>query len=166
MNLILFGFKGCGKTYFGKRLAEETGAPFIDSDALIEKELGLSCREIYQLFGEKFFRIFERRIIASLGKTKDSIIAIGGGAILDIQNQTLLENIGQLVYLEISKDILKSRLLSQQLPSFFNKDDPEGSFENMYQQRKPLYEAIPAIKVSLHEKNDGQVLQTLKGLYG
>ncbi|MBI3236336.1 MAG: hypothetical protein HYZ48_01300 [Chlamydiales bacterium] len=41
MNTILIGFKSCGKTYFGKKLAEHLSLPFIETDSLIEKEYAL-----------------------------------------------------------------------------------------------------------------------------
>jgi len=59
MNLILFGFKKCGKTYYGKRIAKELGLPFLDTDQRLE--------EIYSLMTGEFLTF--REIFANWAKT-------------------------------------------------------------------------------------------------
>ena len=56
MNLILFGFKSCGKTTFGQKLSQQLGIPFIDTDRIIEGKVNMSCSEFYQLHGDAAFR--------------------------------------------------------------------------------------------------------------
>lgn len=167
-NLILFGFKGCGKTYFGTYLAKQIGYSFIDTDQLIEELHGenLSNLEIYKKIGEQEFRKLERLAIASLSGVTTTIIALGGGAILSSENH--LEKMGQLVYLETTKETLKKRLFSQHpLPAIFDPSNPEQSFEQLYLEREPIYEKIPARKISLNEKSDQQVIDELIGIiYG
>ncbi|MBS0656535.1 MAG: AAA family ATPase, partial [Verrucomicrobia bacterium] len=99
-NVVLYGFKGCGKSYFGKLLAKESGYTFIDTDQLIEELHGDgSCRDIALKQGEPFFRELERRVIASLPQAENRVIAVGGGAVLDAQTTAKLRQLGTLVYL-------------------------------------------------------------------
>ncbi len=42
MNIVLTGFMGTGKTAVGKKLAEETGMQYIDTDEMIEKDVGMT----------------------------------------------------------------------------------------------------------------------------
>jgi shikimate kinase len=151
MNLILFGFKGCGKTTLGRKLAERMRRPFVDTDDLVSELYAqasgerLTSRQITEQIGESGFRALEKQAIFSLDQVTDSIIALGGGAILDPENVKHLQKLGQMVYLEASPDTLKKRMMLEGLPSFL-KDTP---FEQMYQHRKPIYESIAARRIQV-----------------
>lgn len=168
MNLILFGFKRCGKTHFGKRLARRLYRSFVDTDHLIEnlhaKETGknISCREIVIESGSEHFRKLENEVIDSLSKYDNVVISLGGGAILNPQNQEKLAKIGKLIYLDVKKQTLKERMLSGQLASYLDPEDPDGSFEKMYAERKPLYDQVPAVRIVLEGKSEKEILDELE----
>jgi shikimate kinase len=167
MNLILFGFKGCGKTYFGKKLAEKMHRPFVDTDdlllALHTKETGesLSVREIHQKIGEDAFRALEKRALLQLSELSNTIIALGGGAVLDPENVEALQNMVELVYLVAGAPLLRRRMLLNELPSFL-KD--EGSFEEMFHTRLPIYESIRARRIDLEILDEPAVLTALRNI--
>lgn len=170
MIIVLFGFKRCGKTYFGKLLAKRMQYTFIDTDHLIEdlyfKEEGqkLNCREIHQNLGESGFRLFEQKAIAEIKHKSNAVISVGGGAVLHESNLLALSKLGILVYLKASKETIKQRILSDELPSYLNSHEPEKSFESMYRDREPKYLKIQAIEVNIDEKSDEQVLNELENI--
>ncbi len=170
MNWMLFGFKSCGKTTIGKIIAARMNRPFFDTDSLIEQlhyqSTGdlLHFRDIYKKIGEKAFRKLESDVIQQLKRVKDAIIALGGGLILDPKNAAFLAKLGKLVYLKVNKEILKKRILGKELPSFLNPADPEGSFEQLYNERQAKYEAIPALSIDLEAKTQDQVVLELSTL--
>jgi shikimate kinase len=167
VNLILFGFKSSGKTILGKMIAAHTNRPFFDTDNMLEglyyQLTGeqLPFREIYKKIGDNAFRKLESDVVQQLKEIKNAIIALGGGLILDSKNVAPLAKLGQLVYLKVGKETLKKRILSQELPSFLNPADPEGSFEQFYNERCVKYEAIPALSVDLEAKTPDQVVLEL-----
>lgn len=168
MNLLLFGFKACGKTYFGQRLSEELKCPFIDTDRLIEEAHTRttgekhSCREIYMRFGSKKFRALESEILQKLYGLDGVIMAVGGGMVLQPENLKILQTLGQFIYLSVDKKTLKQRILCPPLPSYLDPQNPEASFEEMYAYRKPLYENIPAIPIHVSSYSDTEVLTFIK----
>jgi shikimate kinase len=170
MNLILFGFKSCGKTTLGKMIAIRMNRPFFDTDNMLEQLHyqwtgdQLHFREIYKKIGEDAFRKLESDVVQQLKGIKNAIIALGGGLILDPKNTAFLAKLGQLIYLKVSKETLKRRILSKELPSFLNPADPEGSFEQFYNERRAKYEAVPAISVDLETKTQDQVVLELSAL--
>lgn len=168
-TLILFGFKRSGKTSIGRRLAQKLRLPFIDTDEIIEDLYAeehdlLSCAGIAKKEGEELFRQFERRAISSLEGTKEGIISVGGGAVLDPANCEILAKIGQLLYLQVDKETLKKRLLSGVLPSYLDPADPNGSFEKMYEKRRPIYEKISALRIDTEGKSEEEVAELLMQL--
>lgn len=170
MNLILFGFKSCGKTTLGKMIAARLNRPFYDTDRMVEalyySQTGQqrSFKEIFKHEGEKAFRSLEAAAVQQLKNVQNAVIALGGGLILDPANAAILAKLGQLVYLRVSKETLKRRILSRELPAYLDPSDPEGSFERMYKEREAKYEAILALPIDLEAKKQDQVVLELSTL--
>ena len=143
MNLILFGFKGCGKTHFGKQLAEKMKRPFFDTDEIISARFSLPCRDLYRKIGEEAFRLLEREAIRSLIHVQNAIIAVGGGAVLDPENVKILRRMGRLVYLEVNLETVKKRVV----------DFAVGPLDEVYRQRKPIYESISAHRICVDRED-------------
>jgi shikimate kinase len=163
VNLILCGFKGAGKSYFGKLLAERLGVPFIDTDRLIEaRTSGMSCREIAHAFGEEIFRRIESEVIFELAHVRDSVIALGGGSLLDKGNAEFLKELGPIIYLEVSREKLENRVLERGIPSFFDPADLEGSFQKMIETREPHFKEFSCMQIHLDGRSDEEILTRLE----
>lgn len=146
MNLLLFGFKASGKTHFGKLLANHLHRPFIDTDDLIVDLYGKKqkIKEIYKKLGESGFRDLEKKAIGLLKGIENSIIALGGGTVLDPENVEMLQKLGALIYLKADGAKLKTRIFKDELPPFLEGEKPEDAFWEMIQQREPIYRSIRA----------------------
>lgn len=151
-GVVLIGFKGVGKSHFGRLLAKELMLPFIDTDIL----LGGEVAKRYKEWGEKKFRDQERDVIASL-KGGPSVIAAGGGAILEEENARHLKKLGVMVYLCLPKKEVRARL--HPLPSFLMD---EHDFERMFAIREPLYEKWGEKRLLLEGKSEKEVLESLR----
>ena len=171
-NLVLFGYKSSGKTYFGKLLAQELGKTFVDTDLLIEElyikkfHEQLNCRQIFFKIGEEGFRSLEKETIASLENMTKAIISVGGGTILNPENCLSLKKNGKLVYLKVNKEILKQRIFQNGIPSFLDPQDAELSFEKMYEERKLIYSKVSEYQINVQKKTDRQVLDELAVVAG
>lgn len=167
-NLILFGYKSSGKTFFGKLLAHELEILFIDTDQLVEElykkefQKEYNCRQISRNVGEAGFRMLEETVVDNLKGVTNAIIALGGGTVLNSENCFKLKKLGRLVYLEANKETIKHRIFSDGIPSFLDPADPEKSFERMYEERQPIYEKVSSYKIKMQEKTDQQILDELK----
>lgn len=170
-NLILYGYKACGKSFFGKLLAKELELNFLDIDNLIEVLFKqeypekYTCREISSKFGLEFFRQLENRAVDQLQDVKDTVISLGGGTLLNPENHSNLKKIGKLIYLDADKEKIKRRIFKRGVPSFLDPSDPENSFEEMYQARKLHYENASPFQVQLKGKSSEQILDALKSHY-
>ncbi len=152
MHLILFGFKSCGKTFFGSRLAKQHSLLFIDTDALMAPPE--SIRELYLQLGEARFRALEASVIRSLNPHSRAIISLGGGSVLNPVSLNYLQTIGRLVYLEASLETIRQRILDQRIESL----------EALYEQRKAVYEIIPAHRINTDQLMQVEVLASLSAL--
>ena len=167
MNILLFGFKKCGKTYYGLKVAQKLHMHFIDSDLLLEEYYekiyleNLSYREIAKKHGFDFFRKLEQKILPWIMQQKNSIISLGGGMVLHPDNVARLQQVGTMVYLNVSKETLKQRLLSSEPPIYIDPHHPVESFETMYHARLPIYESISAKCLDIEGMTENQIIEAL-----
>lgn len=170
MNIILFGFKKCGKTYYGLKLAQKLHMKFIDTDLLIEElyekihHKALPYREIAKKHGFPFFRSLEKHAVDALAQEKNTIISLGGGVLLDPENVERLQKVGTLIYLKTPKEVLKQRILSQDPPAFFDPENLSESFEKMYNDRLPIYEKISSQVVETRGLGEEEMIHLLTSL--
>lgn len=143
-NLIICGFKGAGKTTFGKKLADCLLLPFLDTDEEIARRVGKSPRELFKIDDGITFRQLEKEVIRSLQNLKDHVIALGGGTLCDPTNRQTLLKMGLLLYLKVDKETLYKRVDSFPFPNF----------EQTFAERTALFESLPVI--TIEGASDGQ----------
>ncbi len=114
-QIILCGFMGSGKTAVGKILAAKLGRKFVDTDQLIEEELGLTVAAIFTTYGENRFRDTETKIIQGLKKNPPGllVVATGGGALIRKENRVILDQLGTRILLTASPLALLRRINRQ-----------------------------------------------------
>jgi shikimate kinase len=93
-SVVLVGMMGAGKTSVGKRLAAKLGLPFVDADAEIEAGAQLTIPEIFERFGETYFREGERKVIARLLTHGPMVLATGGGAFMNATTHDMASRSG------------------------------------------------------------------------
>jgi len=163
MNIILFGFKCSGKTHFGKMLAQELNRPFIDTDERIIEGFShsLPISQIYRILGEKEFRNQENVVIQSLAQNTRSVIALGGGTILNPENVKKLQKTGCLIYLAASFKTVQQRIFKKDTPAFIDANDPINSLRTIYDERTKIYESIRAPKIDTDNLDDARIIAGL-----
>ncbi len=138
-NIILVGMMGSGKSTVGRRLAGQLGRPFIDADTVLEERCGVPISTIFELEGEVGFRRREAQIIAELARPSGSVLATGGGAVLDPLSRELLHREGFVVYLQAGVAELWHRLRRDRARPLLRTSDPRGRIEALVNLRDPLY---------------------------
>ena len=123
---------GSGKSTIGKLLAKELGFCFIDSDEEIIKKAGKPITDIFAEVGEEGFRKIEKEDIFEISSKQHSVIATGGGAILDMGNIDLLRENGRIYF--IDRDI-ENIVATTDRPLSSTRED----LEKRYGERYPLY---------------------------
>lgn len=112
-HIFLYGPVGAGKSTVGKILAHNLKLPFIDSDQVIETKAGMSISQIMAERGEPACRDLESAALREIMMSSaDTVIALGGGALLRDENRALVENCGAVIFLAADADTLVERLES------------------------------------------------------
>ncbi|HSJ89962.1 MAG TPA: 3-dehydroquinate synthase [Anaerolineales bacterium] len=111
-HIFLYGPVGAGKSTVGKTLARNLKLPFIDSDQVIEENAGMTIFQIISQQGETACRDLETAALKQIVQHEESVIALGGGALLRQENRTLIESNGSIIFLEADFETLQGRLHS------------------------------------------------------
>jgi shikimate kinase/3-dehydroquinate synthase len=109
-NIAIIGFSATGKTVVARKVAERLNWTFIDTDNEIVKLSGKSIPEIFKQEGEDKFRRLERQVLKQACRGERTVIATGGGAIVDPKNQDLLIETSVVVCLEARPETIYRRL--------------------------------------------------------
>lgn len=114
-HLVLIGMMGVGKSSVGRRLALRLGRPFVDTDKLVEDRVGKTVPEIFADDGEPAFRVLEAEAVrTALDSDVWSVVAFGGGAVLDPANRDLAREAALVVWLQASPRELARRVSASQ----------------------------------------------------
>jgi len=147
-RIALIGIRGVGKSTLGPLLAEHLGIPFIELNREIEKEAGLAVSEIFALYGQHGYRVFERRCIDRIVLTYPKVVlATGGGIVAEAANYELLLSSFFTVWLRARPQIMFERVLDQhdaRIASAELRDEALENIERTLQARKHLYELASA----------------------
>jgi XRE family aerobic/anaerobic benzoate catabolism transcriptional regulator len=90
-RIALIGLRGGGKSTLGRLLADTLGMPFIELDREIEKRIGASLSEVFEMFGQETFRRAEREALESvLRQHRHFVMATSGSIVTDPGTMELL----------------------------------------------------------------------------
>ena len=138
-SISLIGLPGSGKSTVGRHLARRLQLSFLDSDRVIEQQMGCSIHEYFEREGEERFRDVEEAVIGELTQNPKCVLSTGGGAVLRDANRQHLRERGQVVYLNSSPDEIFRRLRHDVTRPLLQVADPLKRLRDLYQVRDPLY---------------------------
>ena len=158
MRIYLVGFMGSGKSSLGQRVAANLEVPFFDTDSVIEAQAGMTIPEIFETFGELYFRQVESDILRQTTFYQKSLNATGGGLPCFEDNMAWMNVHGVTIYLQWPDPILRDHLVSirKSRPLLASLDDSEASLKinDLLSIRKPIYEQS-AITIELKGDEEG-----------
>jgi shikimate kinase len=148
MSLVLMGYRGCGKTTVGRKLADRLWQKFVDTDDLVIASAGKSIREIFKQDGEARFREMESDAVRDALGRVEHVIALGGGAVLHERNRQLLSTSNhQRIYLRCDPRELLRRIESDpntadNRPALTGHGGGLAEIESLLRTREPLYRQV------------------------
>ena len=161
MNIVLIGYRCCGKTSTGRLIAEKLGRQFIDTDEMIIEKAGCGIDEIVSKKGWKHFREIEKDVIKNVSSMGNLVIATGGGVVVNDENIQNLRSNGFIVWLyadisTISKRLSEDEKTSANRPSLTG-DKPSDEIKKVLEQRYPLYRDSSDMAVNTSHASIGEV---------
>ncbi len=138
-NIALIGFMGTGKTSVGKKLAQQLGYNFIDTDQEVEHIMGLPVSEIFKRFGETRFRSEETLALKRILETEGQVIATGGGIVLKAENVALLKENAFIAGLHATPEEIHRRVEGRSTRPLLKGGDLMSRIQQLLAERKDAY---------------------------
>jgi shikimate kinase len=160
-TVALVGMMGAGKTSLGRKLAAKLEVPFRDADHEIESAVGLSVSEIFEKFGEPYFRDGERRVIARLLGEAPHVLATGSGAFMDETTRAAMKNKALTVWLKAPVSALLARVKKKSTRPLLRNGDPRETLEKLLALREPFY-ALADITLECPDESQQSALERLR----
>ncbi len=139
-NIVLVGFMGTGKTTVGRALAERLGMEFVELDAEVEEREGMSIKEIFERYGEPYFRDLETEAVKMFSEKEGLVISTGGGVVLRKENMDALRKKGIIICLWADPETILKRTSKNSDRPLLNVPDPLSRIKELLSYRRPFYE--------------------------
>lgn len=139
VNLYLVGFMGTGKTTIGRVVAQKLNFELLDSDHEIERVQEKPIPDIFEQQGEPAFREMEREFISNGHPPVRTVVACGGGLVVQPGMLPLLLSKGVVVCLHASLETILKRTQGNRGRPLLNVDDPMERIRALYTAREPIY---------------------------
>jgi len=138
--IVLVGMMGAGKSTIGRRLAARLNMPFVDADSEIELAHRMPIPDIFETYGEPYFRDGEARVIARLLEAGPAVLATGGGAFMREETRRRISEKAVSVWLKADLDIIMRRVRRRADRPLLRTADPEATVTRLISEREPVYQ--------------------------
>lgn len=153
-SIILCGFMGAGKTSVGKELANRHNLKFIETDEYIEKKQNMTIKEIFEKYGEDYFRDLENEVTREISNSENCVVSTGGGLMTYKRNSDLLiDNI--VIFLDASFEMICKRLENDTTRPLFQNIE---NAKKLYDKRKNIYKDVSNLTIDA----DGSIEECVK----
>ena len=159
LNITFCGMMGSGKSIIGSKFAKIIKFDFIDTDALIEEKTGKSINEIFDKFGEVYFRELEEKYISKILFKKNYVISLGGGVMNNVNLRKILKQNSFNIYLCVSNSDLEKRLKNSNKRPLIENKKIKNILEELLKKREKYYN-----NADLKIKNCNAVNETINEL--
>ena len=139
VNLYLVGFMGTGKTTVSRIVAARLGHRWLDSDHEIERQQGRPIAAIFASEGEAAFRKMERDFIENGHPADRTVVACGGGLVVQEGMLAELQKRGVVICLHATVETILRRTAGSRQRPLLNVEDPEKRIRDLYAVREPIY---------------------------
>lgn len=144
LNLVLIGLPATGKTTISSKLASCLNLEHIDTDEEIEKNIGMSIKEFFNLYGENKFREIEHNVIQEVFKNKGKVISLGGGSLILEKNRNIIMRNSIIIFLNRDLSFIKENKRAYiDRPLLVD----ENSINKLYQERISTYKQCLDIEI-------------------
>lgn len=162
-NIFLIGFMGVGKSTIAKILAKELDAELVEMDETIEAEAGITINEIFEKYGEQYFRDLESALVERIANKGGAVVSCGGGAVLREENVASMKKNGKIIFLSATPETIFERVRHSTNRPLLNGNMNVEYIAQLMERRRAIYEQAADVVIATDKKEKQQVVEEIIG---
>ena len=160
-NVFLIGFMGSGKSTIARLLSEEMENELIEMDETIETEAGCSINQIFEMYGEAYFRDLETALVARIADKGGCVVSCGGGAVLRPENVENMRKNGTIVYLSATPETIYKRVRHSTNRPLLNGNMNVEHITQLMEKRLSIYESAADVVIDVNDKEKVNIVKEI-----
>ncbi len=156
-NVFLVGFMGAGKTTVASELQRKLEMNRVEMDQMIVEKQGMSVSEIFDEYGEVYFRNLESNCLIELQREKQCIVSCGGGVVMRDDNADHMKANGRVVLLTAQPATILERVKDSDERPLLNNNMNVDFISSLLDKRREKYRAVADIIVETDGKSIDQI---------
>lgn len=165
-HIYLIGFMGSGKSTVSRRLNRLMQVKELDMDAEIVRENNMTIKDMFEQFGEQYFRDKETEMLQKIADSSPVIVSCGGGTVLRRENVEIMKKSGVIVLLTASPKTIYLRVRHSRNRPILNGHMNVEYIASLMEKRRAVYEAACDICVPTDDKCPEQIAEEILELSG
>lgn len=159
MNIVLIGYRGCGKSTVGRKLAEALWMDYVDLDEEIARQAKRPVSELFSHVGAEEYGQIESYVMAEIAGRSGQVIGVGGRTLMTAVNIATLKNCGEckMVYLKAEPAALFRRLAGRERSP--NYQDTLEEIQQLLAEREPVYKSASDVTVDTTHMDADRVVK-------
>lgn len=152
-NIFLIGFMGVGKSTIASTLQKKLGMERAEMDQMIVEAQGMPISEIFEKYGENYFRDVESKTLIDLQEKENILVSCGGGVVVRPENAEYMKKSGFVVWLTATPETVYERVKHSTDRPILNGNMNVDYIRGLMEKRENLYAAAADIIVATDGKN-------------
>ncbi len=157
-HIIVEGFIGSGKGAVARAVGKKLKLTVVDVDRKVSERMKMSVAEIYERFGEPYYRAMETIVLGDLAQTqKEQVIVLGSGVAMMPQNRKYLKELGTVYYIKLKQQTIIENMKNSKKHEWIRSDGWDEQVSKLYKEREPAYSKTADVVI----KADGKSVEEI-----
>ena len=160
-NIVLIGFMGAGKSTISEFLKKAFAMDVIEMDQIIAEREGMSISDIFEVYGEQYFRDLETNLLIEMQSRTNVVISCGGGTPMRECNVVEMKKNGRVVLLTAKPETILDRVKDSHDRPLIENNKTVPFIAELMEKRREKYEAAADIVIETDGKDELQICEEL-----
>ena len=160
-NIVLIGFMGAGKSTISDFLRTVFAMEIVEMDQIIAERQGMSISDIFETYGEEYFRDLETNLLIEMQSRTNVVISCGGGVPMRERNVAEMKKNGRVVLLTAKPETILERVKDNHDRPLLEGNKTVPYIAQLMEKRREKYEAAADIVIETDGKSELQICEEL-----
>ena len=160
-NIVLIGFMGAGKSTISEFLKTAFAMEVIEMDQIIAEREGMSISDIFETYGEEYFRNLETELLIEMQSKTNVVISCGGGVPMGERNVVEMKKNGRVVLLTAKPETILSRVKDNHDRPLLEGNKNVDFIADLMEKRREKYQAAADIVIETDGKDKLEICEEL-----